>query len=68
MTALVATTPKEDRVNIVAIKQALADALGERSAEYWDILRNFIVAKLSKLELDLFARNLLGDSKCQSSE
>ncbi|KAG2173373.1 hypothetical protein INT44_008725 [Umbelopsis vinacea] len=48
------TTPN-GRQDVLALKQQLADALGENGPLYWDSLREFITGKLNRQEFDYFA-------------
>eukprot|EP01137_Pigoraptor_chileana_P015162 Opistho-2@70763 len=50
------------RVDIVEIKNRLNGVLGDHSASYWESLRNFTRARLTKGELDKRAKACLGDS------
>ncbi|KAI8577811.1 hypothetical protein K450DRAFT_200858 [Umbelopsis ramanniana AG] len=43
------------RQDVLALKQQLADALGENGPLYWDSLREFITGKLNRQEFDYFA-------------
>ncbi|KAI7863954.1 transcriptional regulator of RNA polII, SAGA, subunit-domain-containing protein [Spinellus fusiger] len=43
------------RQDVIALKQQLADALGENGQLYWDALRDFIVGKLNRQEFDFYA-------------
>lgn len=43
------------RQDVLALKQQLADALGENGPLYWDSLREFISGKLNRQEFDYFA-------------
>ncbi|KAJ3350344.1 hypothetical protein HDU91_006261, partial [Kappamyces sp. JEL0680] len=43
------------RIDIVSLKQQLADALGENGKAYWEKLQDFLSFKCTKQELDLVA-------------
>lgn len=43
------------RQDVLAIKQQLADALGENGPLYWDALREFVMGKLNRQEFDFYA-------------
>ncbi|KAI8377697.1 transcriptional regulator of RNA polII, SAGA, subunit-domain-containing protein [Radiomyces spectabilis] len=43
------------RQDVLAIKQQLADALGENGPLYWDALRDFVMGKLNRQEFDFYA-------------
>jgi hypothetical protein len=40
---------------VLALKQHLADALGENGPLYWDALRDFVMGKLNRQEFDFYA-------------
>lgn len=43
------------RQDVLALKQQLADALGENGPLYWDALRDFVMGKLNRQEFDFYA-------------
>lgn len=43
------------RQDVLALKQRLADALGENGPLYWDALRDFVMGKLNRQEFDFYA-------------
>lgn len=43
------------RQDVLALKQHLADALGENGPLYWDALRDFVMGKLNRQEFDFYA-------------
>ncbi|CEI92775.1 hypothetical protein RMCBS344292_07028 [Rhizopus microsporus] len=43
------------RQDVLAIKQQLADALGENGPLYWDALRDFVMGRLNRQEFDFYA-------------
>ncbi|KAI9319709.1 transcriptional regulator of RNA polII, SAGA, subunit-domain-containing protein [Dichotomocladium elegans] len=47
-------TPTQ-RQDVLAIKQQLADALGENGPLYWDSLKDFVAGKLNRQEFDFYA-------------
>jgi hypothetical protein len=59
------------RQDVLALKQQLADALGENGPLYWDALRDFVMGKLNRQEFDFYANLYLsrhnGKSFCTSS-
>eukprot|EP00011_Vannellida_sp_DIVA3-517-6-12_P003905 CAMPEP_0114625702 /NCGR_PEP_ID=MMETSP0168-20121206/11403_1 /TAXON_ID=95228 ORGANISM="Vannella sp., Strain DIVA3 517/6/12" /NCGR_SAMPLE_ID=MMETSP0168 /ASSEMBLY_ACC=CAM_ASM_000044 /LENGTH=274 /DNA_ID=CAMNT_0001836985 /DNA_START=124 /DNA_END=944 /DNA_ORIENTATION=+ len=48
------------RIDLGTLKDRLQRVLGDKSAAYWQVLRKFIQAKLTKHEFDEFARVSLG--------
>lgn len=54
------------RQDVLALKQQLADALGENGPLYWDSLREFITGKLNRQEFDYFAHQYVkkNNGKC----
>lgn len=58
----------EKRVDLVSLRTRLETTLGathggrEQFSLYWDYLRKYVQSKLSKRELDHFARKILGDT------
>eukprot|EP00164_Ancoracysta_twista_P003955 GFYU01005306.1.p1 GENE.GFYU01005306.1~~GFYU01005306.1.p1 ORF type:complete len:315 (+),score=65.09 GFYU01005306.1:209-1153(+) len=52
-----------DRVDLFAVKNRLSAVLGEsKQKQYWDLLRKYMLARYSKVELDIGARKLLGST------
>ncbi|KAI8145791.1 transcriptional regulator of RNA polII, SAGA, subunit-domain-containing protein [Fennellomyces sp. T-0311] len=43
------------RQDVIALKQRLADALGENGPLYWDALKDFVAGKLNRQEFDFYA-------------
>ncbi|KAI8979228.1 transcriptional regulator of RNA polII, SAGA, subunit-domain-containing protein [Mycotypha africana] len=43
------------RQDVLALKQQLADALGENGPLYWDALKEFVMGKLNRQEFDFYA-------------
>lgn len=43
------------RQDVLALKQQLADALGENGPLYWDALKDFVAGKLNRSEFDYYA-------------
>ncbi|KAI8389462.1 hypothetical protein BD560DRAFT_381726 [Blakeslea trispora] len=43
------------RQDVLALKQQLADALGENGPLYWDALRDFVMGRLNRQEFDFYA-------------
>lgn len=43
------------RQDVLALKQQLADALGENGPLYWDALKDFVAGKLNRQEFDFYA-------------
>jgi hypothetical protein len=56
-------TKRPERVDLQAFKQKLKVVLKENNKEYWDCLRRFCQAKLTKSELDTYARSVLGSEE-----
>ncbi|KAI9029856.1 transcriptional coactivator Hfi1/Transcriptional adapter 1 [Phycomyces nitens] len=50
------------RQDVIALKQLLADALGENGPLYWDALRDFVIGKLNRQEFDFYANLYLSRS------
>ncbi|KAI7853418.1 transcriptional regulator of RNA polII, SAGA, subunit-domain-containing protein [Circinella umbellata] len=50
----IAMTPT-GRQDVIALKQRLADALGENGPLYWDALKDFVAGKLNRQEFDFYA-------------
>lgn len=48
-------TTSNGRIDILVLKQQLADALGENGPLYWDALRDFVMGKLNRQEFDFYA-------------
>jgi len=49
------------RVNLSELKEHLGNILKENASQYWECLRKYTQAKLSKWELDSYARAVLGE-------
>lgn len=49
------------RVDVVALKQELTEALKEKAAIYFDTLKKYFAGKLSKREHDHFLKRILGE-------
>jgi hypothetical protein len=49
------------RVDLASIKNRLQAVLKDKGNTYWQYLRKYVQAKLSKKELDYYARSLLGE-------
>eukprot|EP01112_Ceratiomyxa_fruticulosa_P014814 TRINITY_DN428_c0_g1_i2.p1 TRINITY_DN428_c0_g1~~TRINITY_DN428_c0_g1_i2.p1 ORF type:complete len:332 (-),score=79.57 TRINITY_DN428_c0_g1_i2:426-1421(-) len=49
------------RVDVKQLKDRLFAALKENATQYWATLKRFLLAKLSKKELETYARQVLGD-------
>eukprot|EP01136_Pigoraptor_vietnamica_P040519 Opistho-1_new@12515 len=58
---MVVPTIPGGRVDVIEIKNRLNGVLGDHSATYWESLRSFTKARLSKGELDRRAKECLGD-------
>ncbi|SAM04938.1 hypothetical protein [Absidia glauca] len=43
------------RKDVMALKQQLADCLGDNGPLYWDALRDFVMGKLNRQEFDFYA-------------
>ncbi|KAI9497850.1 transcriptional regulator of RNA polII, SAGA, subunit-domain-containing protein [Zychaea mexicana] len=43
------------RQDVIALKQRLADALGDNGPLYWDALKDFVAGKLNRQEFDFYA-------------
>ncbi|RUS14205.1 transcriptional regulator of RNA polII, SAGA, subunit-domain-containing protein [Endogone sp. FLAS-F59071] len=48
-------TTSNGRQDLLALKQQLADALGDNGPQYWDALRDFVTGKLNRQEFDFYA-------------
>ncbi|KAG0165711.1 hypothetical protein DFQ28_008384 [Apophysomyces sp. BC1034] len=48
-------TAANGRQDVMALKQQLADALGENGPLYWDALRDFVMGRLNRQEFDFYA-------------
>ncbi|KAF7724781.1 hypothetical protein EC973_000737 [Apophysomyces ossiformis] len=48
-------TAANGRQDVLALKQQLADALGENGPLYWDALRDFVMGRLNRQEFDFYA-------------
>ncbi|RUS27793.1 transcriptional regulator of RNA polII, SAGA, subunit-domain-containing protein [Jimgerdemannia flammicorona] len=48
-------TTANGRQDLLALKQQLADALGDYGPQYWDALRDFVTGKLNRQEFDFYA-------------
>lgn len=57
----------DKRIDLSTLKTRLQRVLAEKSATYWQVLRKFIQAKLTKHEFDEFARVSLGPNHCTLS-
>jgi len=62
--AKIKTEGSEEDERLGAVKRDLDLALGERSKDYWDKFVLFTQYKVSKQDLDTFARGVLGDDNC----
>lgn len=49
------TMTPSGRQDVLALKQQLADALGENGPLYWDALKDFVAGKLNRQEFDFYA-------------
>ncbi|KAG0737322.1 hypothetical protein G6F23_010414 [Rhizopus arrhizus] len=56
------------RQDVLAIKQQLADALGENGPLYWDALREFVMGKLNRQEFDFYANLYLSRQNGEGSQ
>lgn len=50
---------ERERVDLISFKSKLKLVLKDKATEYWDLLRKFTRAQLTKRELDAYARNIL---------
>ncbi|ORX43008.1 hypothetical protein DM01DRAFT_1340872 [Hesseltinella vesiculosa] len=48
-------TSHNGRKDVMALKQQLADCLGDNGPLYWDALRDFVMGKLNRPEFDFYA-------------
>ncbi|KAI8073814.1 transcriptional regulator of RNA polII, SAGA, subunit-domain-containing protein [Gongronella butleri] len=48
-------TSHNGRKDVMALKQQLADCLGDNGPLYWDALRDFVMGKLNRQEFDFYA-------------
>lgn len=57
------------RKDVMALKQQLADCLGDNGPLYWDALRDFVMGKLNRQEFDFYANLYLSrqHGKCRIS-
>ena len=54
---------KDERVDILSIKNQLMEKLSEPNQQkYWEVMRKFFQAKLSKIEFDSVAKKALGEA------
>jgi len=51
------------RIDLGELKKKLIMTLNKDATDYWLLLRKFVQAKLTKLELDTFAREALNDNR-----
>lgn len=49
------TMTPSSRQDVLALKQQLADALGENGPLYWDALKDFVAGKLNRSEFNYYA-------------
>ena len=50
---------QKERVDLLSFKTKLRLVLKENASEYWECLKKFTQAKLTKKELDTYARSVL---------
>ncbi|KAF9200619.1 hypothetical protein BGZ49_009138 [Haplosporangium sp. Z 27] len=48
-------TDKDGRLDVLSLKQHLAEALGENGPSYWQALTDFVSGKLNRQEFDFYA-------------
>lgn len=49
------TTDKDGRLDVLSLKQQLAEALGDNGPSYWQALTDFVSGKLNRQEFDFYA-------------
>lgn len=57
-------SPPAARQDLTVFKQRLQVVMKDNFIPYWEYLRKYVQAKLSKRELDQIARKLLGENNC----
>ncbi|KAJ2751014.1 hypothetical protein H4S06_004232 [Coemansia sp. BCRC 34490] len=53
----------EERLQLIQLKEQLADALGDDGPSYWTALRDFVQGKLNRQEFDFYAYMYLSGEK-----